>query len=438
MVGRWDPANGGPKGDSARAKASVYLVFQSPMIMPHTSINKRRVLIVDDDQGVTQMLMMLLAIKGYDVKIAASGSQAIAMAASMDCDLILLDLLLPDLEGFEVCRRLKEGKSTHHIPIIILSAKYLFEDKVEGLYLGADDYLTKPFEHEELFARMEAVMRRRSFLSFGRDEEDGSALIFELRKIIDGELVVPFFQPIYLLKPFRLLGVEVLSRPDTQTMLINPELLFKAALQFGCYCDLEIVVWKKALAMLADSLREARLPIVEQTSGQGKIFLNCNPYLLEGPVFSKIQSMFDEHHIPRKNVVLEITERSAISDFKAFYESMRRYRELGFQIAVDDVGGGYASLESIVEIRPQVVKIDGHIVSNLKKDAFKRSIIKFLVSFCKERHVLSVAEGIETKEDLNAVIDLGVDAGQGYYLHRPTPLINFSDLQHLTLRCKNP
>ncbi|HLD69160.1 MAG TPA: EAL domain-containing protein, partial [Candidatus Omnitrophota bacterium] len=348
--------------------------------MPHASINKRRVLIVDDDQGVTQMLTMLLAIKGYDVKIAASGRQAISMAASMDCDLILLDLLLPDLEGFEVCRRLKEEKSTHHIPIIILSARYLFEDKVEGLYLGADDYLTKPFEHEELFARMEAVMRRKSFLSFDEDNGDGSSVIFELRKIIDGGLVVPFFQPIYLLKPPRLLGVEVLSRPNTETMLANPELLFRAALQFGCYCDLEVVVWKKALAMLAGSLREE------------KIFLNCNPYLLEGPVFSKIQSMFDEHHIARKNVVLEITERSAISDFKAFYESMRRYRELGFQIAVDDVGGGYASLESIVEIRPQVVKIDGHIVSNLKKDAFKRSIIKFLVSFCKERHVLSVAE----------------------------------------------
>ncbi len=395
------------------------------MIMPHTNINKRRVLIVDDDQGVTQMLMMLLAIKGYEVKIASSGRQAIAMAASMDCDLILLDLVLPDLEGFEVCRRLKEEKSTHHIPIIILSAKYLFEDKVEGLYLGADDYLTKPFEHEELFARMEAVMRRKSFLSFDQDDGDGSSVIFELRKIIDGGLVVPFFQPIYLLKPFRLFGVEVLSRPNTQTMLANPELLFKAALQFGCYCDLEIVVWKKALAMLADPLRE------------GKIFLNCNPYLLEGPVFLKIQSIFDEHHIARKNVVLEITERSAISDFKIFYESLRRYRELGFQVAVDDVGGGYASLESIVEIKPNVVKIDGHIVSNLKKDAFKRSIIKFLVSFCQERHVLSVAEGIETKEDLDAVIDLGVDAGQGYYFYRPTPLINLSDLEHLAPRCEN-
>ena len=393
------------------------------MIMPQAGINKRRVLIVDDDRGVTQMLMMLLAIKGYEVNIASSGSQAIAMASSTDCDLILLDLLLPDLEGFEVCRRLKEEKSTHHIPIIILSAKYLFEDKVEGLYLGADDYLTKPFEHEELFARMEAVMRRRSFLSFEQDNGDGSAVIFELRKIIDGELVVPFFQPIYLLKPFRLFGVEVLSRPDTQTMLANPELLFRAALQFGCYCDLEIVVWKKALAMMADHLK-----------GE-KIFLNCNPYLLEGPVFLKIQSMFEEHRIARKNVVLEITERSAISDFKVFYESMRRYRELGFQVAVDDVGGGYASLESIVEIKPNVVKIDGHIVSNLKKDAFKRSIIKFLVSFCKERHVLCVAEGIETKEDLDAVIELGVDAGQGYYLYRPTPLLNLSDLDHLAPRC---
>lgn len=386
------------------------------MTMTNTRINKQRVLLVDDDQNVTQMLTMLLAVKGYEVIIASSGTQAIEMASSINCDLILLDLILPDLEGFEVCRRLKEEKSTHHIPIIILSARYLFEDKVEGLYMGADDYLTKPFDHEELFARIEAVTRRRSFLSLDHDNGDDRSLIFELRKILDGKLVVPFFQPIYLLKPFRLFGLEVLSRPNTQSVLTNPELLFRAALQFGCYCDLEIVVWQKALALLSKRL------VYE------KIFLNCNPYLLEGPTFLKIQSVFNEYQIARKNVILEITERSAISDFKIFYESLRNYREFGFQVAVDDVGGGYASLESIVELKPEVVKIDSHIVSNLKRDTFKQSIIKFLVSFCKERQVVSVAEGIETKEDLEAVMDLGVDAGQGYYLYRPTSLINLSEI----------
>src|SRR3989338_7355885 len=168
--------------------------------MIDAAIQKKQVLLVDDDNNVSQMLKLLLETRGYEVEIAHSGQDAFRKINS-GVDIILLDLILPDLDGFEVCRRFKQNRESRHIPIIILSAKYLFEDKVEGLYLGADDYLTKPFEHEELVARMEAVMRRKSFLSFDEDNGDGSSVIFELRKIIDGGLVVPFFQPIYLLKP---------------------------------------------------------------------------------------------------------------------------------------------------------------------------------------------------------------------------------------------
>ena len=97
-------------------------------------------------------------------------------------------------------------------------------------------------------------------------------------------------------------------------------------------------------------------------------------------------------------------------------------------MAVDDVGGGYASLESIVETRPDVVKIDRHIISDLKRDPFRRSIVKFIVAFCKENHIVSVAEGIETQQDLDTVISLGVDAGQGYFLYKPTTQINLGDM----------
>ena len=80
---------------------------------------------------------------------------------------------------------------------------------------------------------------------------------------------------------------------------------------------------------------------------------------------------------------------------------------------MDDVSGGYASLEAIVATKPEVVKIDRHIVHELGKDSLKRSIVKFIVAFCKENSILSVAEGIERKEDLDILIELGVDAGQG-------------------------
>ncbi|HOW36131.1 MAG TPA: EAL domain-containing protein [Candidatus Omnitrophota bacterium] len=375
--------------------------------------NKKRVLIVDDERNIAQMMSLILETRGYEVDIADSGSAAIEKAMTKP-DLILLDLILPDVEGFEVCRRLREGKTTRHIPIIIVSVKYLFEDKIEGLYLGADDYLTKPFDHEELLARMEAVLRRSVF--FDESTSDNEVVILELKKIVKEELVIPFYQPIFFLKPFRIFGFEALSRPPIKSILSNPELLFKAALRFGLYCDLEMISWQKALESMPRCSEEARL------------FLNCNPFFVESPKFFKIKSIFDKNNVNPKNIVLELTERSLVSDYNSFYERLRFYRNYGFDIAIDDVGGGYASLESIVEIRPSVVKIDIHLIQNLKNDPIRRSLVKFIVSFCKENNIISIAEGIEQKEDLDILIDLGVDAGQGYLLCRPTHSVNLEEI----------
>ena len=127
--------------------------------MLKTAKEKKQILLVDDDRCTTDTLAMLFETRGYDVTVARSGREALQIADNT-LDLILMDVILPDGEGFNVCRRLKEGKETRNVSIIILTGKVLTHDIVEGLYLGADDYLAKPFEYEELVARMEAVMRR--------------------------------------------------------------------------------------------------------------------------------------------------------------------------------------------------------------------------------------------------------------------------------------
>ena len=183
--------------------------------------NKKRILVVDDELNTTQMLSMVLATRGYEVNTASTGGEAIDKAITKP-DLILLDLVLPDLQGIEVCRKLREEKSTKDIPIIIVSGQYVFEDKIDSLYSGADDYLTKPYDLEELFARMEAILRR-SILYDDRNTDNRNKVISELRKIIKEELVRPFYQPIFYLKPFRLCGFEALMRPFGGTLLSNPE-----------------------------------------------------------------------------------------------------------------------------------------------------------------------------------------------------------------------
>ncbi|MFA5088984.1 MAG: EAL domain-containing protein [Candidatus Omnitrophota bacterium] len=384
------------------------------MFMIPENKKRKKILLIDDDFNVTQMLRFLLENRGYEVYIANSGQEALQKVPTA-VDLVLLDLVLPDMDGFEVCRKFKNDKITSHIPIIILSARYDFADKVEGLDLGADDYLTKPFEQEELYARIEAVLRRKTDdpEEISVEEKDMGK---DIRKIIAEGLIVPYFQPIYYFQSHRLLGVEVLSRPKVEGPLADPEILFKIALRQGLYYELEFLSWQKALTFLAQNLSDQVL------------FFNCNPYLIEGPRFLMIKSIFEENHIDAQNVIIEITERSRITDYKLFYEHLRLFRENGFRFAVDDVGGGFASLESIVETKPEIVKIDRHIVSDLDRDPFKISIIKFIVSFCKENNIISVAEGIETREQFDLVIKLGVDAGQGYFLCRPSPEVHFENM----------
>ncbi|MBI2887315.1 MAG: response regulator transcription factor [Chloroflexi bacterium] len=115
------------------------------------------VLVVEDEPRFQRLIRFVLEAGGYRVRQAASGGECLQAVAQQFPDLLILDLMLPDLDGFEVCRRVREVSA---VPIIILTAKGAEEDKVKGLRLGADDYVVKPFSAQELLARVEAVLRR--------------------------------------------------------------------------------------------------------------------------------------------------------------------------------------------------------------------------------------------------------------------------------------
>src|SRR3954447_8630067 len=120
-----------------------------------------RVLVVDDEEHITELVAMGLGYNGFDVERAATGRAALDAIDKRKPDLIVLDVMLPDLDGFEVPRRLRqnEGAGTR-VPIIFLTAKDTTADKIQGLRLGSDDYVTKPFSIEELIERVKAVLRR--------------------------------------------------------------------------------------------------------------------------------------------------------------------------------------------------------------------------------------------------------------------------------------
>lgn len=119
----------------------------------------KKILIIEDEKNISSFVKMELEFEGYITQVIEDGKQGLDEAINKDYDLILLDLMLPSLNGIEICRRLKKEKST---PIIMLSAKGSVMDKVSGLQMGADDYVSKPFAIEELLARIQVVFRREN------------------------------------------------------------------------------------------------------------------------------------------------------------------------------------------------------------------------------------------------------------------------------------
>lgn len=118
-----------------------------------------RILVVDDEDSITQLLCTALRYEGFETASAATGREALTQAAAFRPDLVLLDVMLPDLDGFEVHRRLTGG-SSDRLPVVFLTARRETDDRIRGLTIGADDYVVKPFSLEELIARVRAVLRR--------------------------------------------------------------------------------------------------------------------------------------------------------------------------------------------------------------------------------------------------------------------------------------
>jgi two-component system alkaline phosphatase synthesis response regulator PhoP len=134
------------------------------------AMRKEKILVVDDEEDILELVRYNLDREGYAVVCAASGEKALEAAETEEVDLIILDLMLPGIDGLEVARRLKRKSETREIPIVMLTAKGEEADVVAGLELGADDYVTKPFSPRILIARMKAVIRRRQGIPDGENE----------------------------------------------------------------------------------------------------------------------------------------------------------------------------------------------------------------------------------------------------------------------------
>lgn len=231
----------------------------------------------------------------------------------------------------------------------------------------------------------------------------------KLLDIIHGGHVTVLFQPIVSTVQQRIIGYEALSRGPSNSPLHSPMVLFAAARQYGKLTELEMLCRQKAV----EGFSLQRLP--------GKLFLNVSPEsLLEQQHYpGRTLTMLEKVGMSPEQVVIELTEQAPIDNFGLLYSALHHYRDMGFSIALDDLGAGYSSLRMWSELHPEYVKIDRHFIDGIHIDRIKREFVGSILDMAKASRAHVIAEGIELPEELEVLQDMGVDWVQGYLLGRP-------------------
>jgi EAL domain-containing protein (putative c-di-GMP-specific phosphodiesterase class I)/CheY-like chemotaxis protein len=249
------------------------------------------------------------------------------------------------------------------------------------------------------------------------EQQRKKQLTRELRDIIRRKRVTTLFQPIVWAKDLTVFGYEILTRGPAGSSFRNSDMLFSFAREAKLAWALEAIALEGALRRL----RQVDL-------GDRKFLLNLEAEMFEESEFRihEMVSYFAEH---KGNFVFELTERAAIEDYAQFRELLNEFREKGIEVAIDDAGSGYASLEAIAALAPDYLKITKSLVSTLADEPIKQDLVKMLVELGGKVGAKTLAEGIETEEEYVACRDLGIDLIQGYYFAHPQEDVGMGDAE---------
>ncbi|QXH37047.1 bifunctional diguanylate cyclase/phosphodiesterase [Pseudomonas muyukensis] len=230
-----------------------------------------------------------------------------------------------------------------------------------------------------------------------------------LSAILAQRSVHSLFQPIVCLSERRVLGYEALSRGPSNSPLHSPLNLFAIARQAGRLSELEVLC------------RETACRRFSELNLGGKLFLNVSPESLLEPHYpsGRTLKMLEAVGLPPSRVVIELTEQTPTEDFQLLFNALHHYRDMGFSIALDDLGAGYSSLRLWSELRPDYVKIDRHFIDGIHQDPLKREFVGSILQIARASRAQVIAEGIELGEELAVLGEMGVDLVQGYLLGRP-------------------
>lgn len=366
--------------------------------------HRGHIVVADDDTLALQTIQRVLSRAGHSVSATTDGEKALEVISRGEPDLVITDIDMPILGGMGLLEQVK--MAFPHMAVILLTGHPELSTAARGVRHGAFRYLVKPFRREELLQDVQDGIQstwtqrmERTVLAEHAPTADLDAM-FE--RALDGLWMA--FQPIHRADGGGIIGYEALMR-STEPSAPNPGVLLEAAERLD------------RLRQLGRRVRALSAAALERHGAPGTLlFVNLHPLELHDPELYSFDAPLSQ---VASRVVLEITERMSLTRVDDLLGRLNRLRRMGFRIAVDDLGAGYASLTSLSTLRPDVLKVDMGLVRHVDQDRVKRSIVGAIVHFARELAMPVVAEGVETEAEHACLAGLGCDLLQGYLLGRP-------------------
>jgi EAL domain-containing protein (putative c-di-GMP-specific phosphodiesterase class I) len=376
------------------------------------SVVKAHVLLVDDDEMVLRSYSRALATHGFRVDVAASGAAAMEALKKDPVDVVVSDISMPDINGLQLLSAIR--RQDLDVPVVIMTGDPTLETAVEALAQGALRYLPKPVDmavlakvlHDaERLHKVAKAKRQALALLGGEDKLLGDIASLEgtfLRALASLRMA---YQPIVSWPTRTVFGYEALMRSG-EPLLPHPGAMLDAAERLGRVHDLGRRV-RGVVGEALPSLPEGVL-----------LFVNLHTMdLADDELYARDAPLTRA----ASRVVLEITERASLHAVPDVQVRVERLRRLGFRIAIDDLGAGYAGLTSFALLQPEVVKLDMSLVRDVHLAPTKRTLVRTLTTMCRELGMLVVAEGIETAPERDVLAEAGCELLQGYLFARPEP-----------------
>jgi EAL domain-containing protein (putative c-di-GMP-specific phosphodiesterase class I) len=368
-----------------------------------------RVLIVEDDRCLLEAYADILLESGYDVAAASNGTGALRALDGDAFDVVLTDVVMPGCTGVDILRAVRERDLD--VPVVLVTGSPSVESAVQAVEMGALHYLLKPVGRDELLRCVEHACRLRKLAAVKREAlrclghvdrpaGDRAGLEAVFGRALGGLFMA--YQPIMRTLDGSVFGWEALLR-TTEPAVTGPLAFLETAERLGRVGELGRLI----RANVARTANQSRGTV---------FFVNLHPDdLLDEALFnpsSPLSALAPE-------IVLEITEQSPFDTVPDVRDRVRRLRSLGFRLAIDDLGSGYAGLTSFAALEPEFVKLDRGLVKDLDSETVKRKLVASIVSVSRDLGITVVAEGIETAAERSAVAGLGCDLMQGFFFQRP-------------------